>query len=144
MESGRAPLIGRGGPRPDGRDRAFWDGLAGGRLMLQRCAACGRWIWPAQWACPSCHAFDPPWEEVEPVGTVFTWTRTWQRFTPEFAELVPYVNVVVALDAVPIRLLGLLLGDDAVDPVIGDRVCGVIQPPSELTGGAAVLRWERA
>jgi uncharacterized OB-fold protein len=75
---------------------------------------------------------------------VFTWIRTWQEFTPELAGKVPFVTVVVELpDAGGVRLVGILLGDDSVDPRIGDPVDGVIQPGCELTGGAAVLRWRR-
>ncbi|MHB8694805.1 MAG: Zn-ribbon domain-containing OB-fold protein [Solirubrobacteraceae bacterium] len=142
-----APVIGHVGPMPDGRDGPFWDGLERGRLMIQRCPACATWIWGPQWNCPECHRFSPDWTEVQPHGRVFTWTRTWQNFTPEFAELTPYVTVVVELpQAGGRRLLGLLLafGDDAlVDPVLGEELEGVFQPAGELTGGAAVLRWRR-
>jgi len=146
MELERAPVVGRVGPQADGRDVPFWDGLAHGRLLIQHCPECGTWIWGPQWNCPECHRFDPVWTEVEPRGRVFSWTRTWQRFAPEFAELVPFIVVVVELaDVRPThpRLLGLLLGDDAVDPVIGEEVEGVFQPGSALTGGTAVLRWRR-
>jgi uncharacterized protein len=144
MELEHAPVIGRIGPQADGRDFRFWEGLAAGRLLIQHCPGCGAWVWPAQVACPECHRFDPVWEPVEPRGIVFSWTRTWQKFTPEFASLTPYITVVVQLDGGGgTRLLGLLLGDDTVDPVLGEALEGVIQPGSELTGGTAVLRWRR-
>jgi len=149
-----APVIGPVGPLPDGRDAPFWDGLASRRLLIQRCAGCAAWIWGPQWNCPECHRFDPDWVEVEPRGRVFTWTRTWQPFAPEFAELTPYVTVVVELPhAGGRRLLGLLLNGDGVrgagvagaeDPVLGEDLEGVFQPGSELTGGTAVLRWRRS
>jgi uncharacterized protein len=145
MKLDHAPVIGRVGPQADGRDIPFWDGLVEGRLLIQRCPACGTWVWPAQWNCPECHRFSPDWTEVEPRGRVFSWTRTHQKFSAEFAELTPYISVVVELplDSHPRRLLGLLLGDDRVDPVIGEEVEGVFQPGSELTGGTAVIRWRR-
>jgi uncharacterized protein len=144
MELEQVPVIGAVGPMADGRDASFWAGMADGRLLIQHCGGCGSWIWPAQWACPECHRFALAWEEVPARGKIFSWTRTWQNFTPEFAELVPYITVVVELDgADQRRLLGLLLGDDTVDPVLGEPVAGVFQPPSELTGGAGVLRWRR-
>jgi uncharacterized protein len=144
MELDRTPVIGEVGPRSDGVDTAFWEGLAAGRLLIQRCPECERWIWPAAWACPGCHRMDPDWPEVTPRGTVYTWTRTWQPFTPEFAESLPYLTVVVELEeAGGTRLVGILLGDQLQDPGIGELVEGVIQQGSELTGGAAVLRWRR-
>jgi hypothetical protein len=144
VELAQAPVIGHVGAQADGRDTAFWDGLAHGRLLIQHCPACDTWIWGPQWNCPECHRFSPDWTEVQPRGTVFSWTRTWQRFAPEFAELTPYISVVVELTGADgRRLLGLLLGDDSVDPVIGEQLEGVFQPGSELTGGTAVLRWRR-
>jgi uncharacterized OB-fold protein len=145
MELERAPVIGRIGPQSDGRDVPFWEGLAQRQLLIQRCEGCGAWIWGPQWNCPDCLRFGPAWTEVEPRGRVFSWTRTWQRFAPEVAEATPYVTVVVELPgAGGRRLLGLLLGDDAIDPVIGEAVVGAFQTGSELTGGTAVLRWRRA
>lgn len=145
MDLATAPVIGPIGPRPDGLDAPYWDGLAEGRLLLQHCAGCGTWIWGPQWACPSCRALEPGWDEVPPAGVVFSWTRTHQPFVPEFREVLPYVTVLVELpDAGGRRVLGLLLDDDGADPVIGERVRGVIQPPSDLTSGHAVLRWKRA
>jgi uncharacterized OB-fold protein len=145
MDLEHAAVIGTVGPQADGRDVPFWEGLAEHRLLIPHCPACGTWVWPVQWACPQCHRFSPAWEPVAPRGTIFTWTRTWQKFSAEFAELMPYVSVVVQLDgAGGTRLIGLLLGDDAVDPVLGEPVTGVFQAPSPLTGGAGVLRWTRA
>lgn len=140
----RCPVIGPVGPRPDGLDVPFWDGLAAGELRLQRCGSCGTWIWAPQWVCPSCHALEPGWEAVPARGRIHTWTRTWQPFVPAFADLLPYLTVVVELPhAGGRRLLGLLLGDQGRDPVIGEEVVGVVQEPSEITGGSAVLRWAR-
>ena len=144
MKLDQAPVIGEIHPMPDGLDEPFWAGLASGALMIQRCPACHAWIWGPQWMCQVCHRFDPEWVEVEANGQIYSWTRTWQKFAPEFAEKVPYITVLVELaEAGNRRLLGLLLGDDTVDPRIGEQVEGVIQPPSPLTSNVAVLRWQR-
>ena len=144
MNLHEAPVVGEIGPLPDGLDEPYWDGLARGVVTIQRCGGCGAWLWGPRWACPECLRPEPDWVEVEPRGRIFTWTRTWQKFAPEFADHVPYVTVLVELPhAGNRRLLGLLLGDDSVDPRIGEEVRGVIQPSSELTSNAAVLRWER-
>jgi uncharacterized OB-fold protein len=144
MELEQATVIGQVGPRSDGVDTRFWDGLGEGRLLIQHCSGCGRWVWPAAWSCPGCHGRELDWEEVPAKGRVYTWTRTWQPFIPEFAELVPYVTVVVELDGADgTRLVGILLGDDSRDPELGEPLEGVIQPTSELTSGVPVLRWQR-
>jgi uncharacterized OB-fold protein len=144
MELGDVPVIGEIGPLPDGLDEPFWIALQRGAVALQRCEGCGTWIWGPQWLCPNCHRFDPAWVEVEPRGRIFSWTRTWQGFAPEFADVLPYVTVLVELpEAGNRRLLGILLDADEAEPAIGQEVEGVIQPPSERTSGMPVLRWRR-
>lgn len=138
------PVIGEVGPRPDGLDAPYWEGLREGRLLLQRCGACATWIWAPQWSCPACRTLAPSWAATEARGVVYSWTRTWQPFVPQFRETLPYLTVLVELpQAGGRRLLGLLLGDQERDPVLGEELVGVVQPPSEITGGAAVLRWRR-
>ena len=145
MNLDEAPVIGPIESLPDGLDQPYWDGLARGVVLIQRCPSCATWIWGPRWLCPTCLAHEPEWVEVEPNGFIFTWTRTWQKFAPEFADHVPYVTVVVELPhAGGRRLIGLLIGDDAEDPHIGDPVRGTIQAASTLTSGTAVLRWERS
>jgi uncharacterized protein len=137
------PVAGEIGPLPDLLDAPFWDGLAVGVLRVQRCDHCATWVWSPQWICPQCHSFDLTWTETPARGTVYTWTRTWQRFNPEFDGVGPYTTVLVELpEAGNVRILGLLA--DAVDADIGDEVVGVIQQRSELTTGQPVLRWRLA
>ena len=143
MQLDDIPVIGPIGPAPDGLDEPHWRGLEEGRLLLQRCAPCRRWIWAPQWLCPACYAPNPAWVEVEARSTVYSWTRTWHPFGAEFADHLPYVTVLAELPhAGGIRLLGVLAGGEEV--AIGDSLKGVIQAPSSRTSGAAVLRWTRA
>ncbi len=51
---------------PDGLSAPYWAGLREGRLLMQRCAHCQTWQFGPEWLCHRCHAFDPPWVEVEP------------------------------------------------------------------------------
>lgn len=142
MQIETAPVAGVIAPAADGVDAPYWEGLARGVLLLQRCPACSAWVWGPQWTCPTCQNPSLQWEEVEMVGSVYSWTRTWQPFAPEFAGELPYVSVLVELpNAGARRLLGLLLGDPTVDPRIGEPVRGRIQ---QLEDGVGVLRWERS
>lgn len=144
MDLTTAPVMGTIGPFADGLDKPYWDGLREGVLRLQRCGGCDTWIWGPQWLCPQCHRPEPQWVEVESRGRIYSWTRTWKAFSPEFADLLPYITVVVELPhAGHRRLMGLLLGDDKTDPALDELVVGVIQPPSPLTSDQAVLRWQR-
>jgi uncharacterized OB-fold protein len=123
-------------------DSPYWAGLERGELRIQRCAGCGDWIWPAEWRCGVCGSFESEWPLVEPIGEVYTWTRTHYPFVAGYE--VPYVHVLVALTgAGGRRLLGLLTGpDDGL--CIGARVRGHVDPPSELTLDLPALRWSLA
>lgn len=145
MKLDEAPVIGQIDVLPDGLDEPYWSGLRQGAVRMQRCRNCRQWIWGPQSMCPECHAFELDWVDIEPTGRIYTWTRTWQKFAPEFAPHVPYITVLVELpQAGARRMLGLLVGDDDRTPRIGDEVVGVIQPASDLTTGYAVLRWQFA
>jgi uncharacterized OB-fold protein len=125
-------------------DYPYWEALAAGELRIQRCRSCARWCWPADWRCPACGSYEHAWEGVEPVGTIYSWIRTHLPFVPAYADLLPYVNVLVELEqAGGARLMGLLTGtEDGL--AIGARVAGSFQPPSSRTLDLPVLTWRLA
>ena len=138
------PVIAAAGPRVDGLDRPHWEGLRSGEVRVQRCARCGHWIWAPQPICPRCHSFDLTWPAVEPAGTVYSWTRTWQPFTAELSGHLPFVVVLAELPAVGgRRLLGVLRDGDGADVRIGQPVRGEIDP-APSPGAWPVLRWRLA
>jgi hypothetical protein len=129
-----------------GADDPFWEALEAGEIRLPRCRGCGRWTWPAHWRCGECGSWEFRWTAVEPVGTVYSWTRTWYPFdrTRERGGDIPYVVVLVEVDATDgARILGVLTGDEA--PLkIGARVTGAILPPSERSLGYPSIVWSIA
>jgi hypothetical protein len=138
------PVMGSAGPRDDGLDRPHWEGLRDGEVRVQRCARCGHWIWAPQPVCPSCHGFELAWPVVEPAGVVYSWTRTWQPFTPELSGHVPFVVVLAELpSAGGRRLLGVLRDGDGAEVRVGQPVRGEIDPAAD-PGGWPVLRWRLA
>ena len=135
------PVMTLAGPRDDGLDTPHWAGLRDGEVRVQRCARCGQWIWAPQPICPRCHSFELSWPVVEPAGTVYSWTRTWQPFTPELSGHVPFVVVLAGLPAAGgRRLLGVLRDGDGADVRVGQAVRGEIDPALD-PGGWPVLRW---
>ena len=124
----------------DGLDAPFWEGLAAGRLMLQVCAGCGAYRFPAEWICPRCRSFELSWDEVSARGAIYTWTRVWHPTHPALKDACPYVAVVVALDADPsLRMLGNLVDAPDGDVVIGSAVEGVFEDRGE--DHATLLQW---
>lgn len=126
-----------------GADDRYWEGLEEGRFLLPRCAGCGRWMWPAHWRCGECGSWGLEWMDVEPVGTVYSWTRTHLSFdrVRERAAMVPYVLVLCELhDADARRVLGVLAGSES-GLRIGAPVYGRIDPPAPESKGYASIRW---
>lgn len=128
-------------PSDDGLDAPHWEGLRQGQLRIQHCTGCDTWIWSPRPICPACHGAELEWPSVDPVGTVYAWTRTWQPFSPEVVGHLPYVVVNVELPAAGNRrLLGVLLDGDGADVRIGAEVRGEFDVLADETG-YPVLRW---
>jgi uncharacterized OB-fold protein len=124
-------------------DDEYWQALGRGEFRLCQCAECHEWMWPAHFRCGKCGSWDQQWVQVEPEGTVYSWTRTWYAFdrTKERAEDLPYVIVLAELPhAGCIRVLGVLKEDDS-RLHIGAKVKGSIDPPSPKTKNYPALHW---
>lgn len=135
------PWIDLTGPSPDGLDAPHWDGLRAGKLVLQQCSDCSTWIWSPRPICPQCHSFAVSWHDVDPVGTVYSWTRTWQPFSPQSTGHLPYVVVLVELPAAGRRrVVGVLADADGVTPRIGATVRGQIEQPPDAKHWP-LIRW---
>jgi uncharacterized OB-fold protein len=98
--------------------RPHHDGLAEGRLMLPRCAACQRVAFPATPLCTWCGSESIRWFAAAGTGRVHSWVRYHRAYLPEFAPLVPYVVLAVRLDEGPV-LFGRLLAADAAPRIDG-------------------------
>lgn len=107
-------------------DAPYWQGLAAGRLLLPRCADCGKWFWPAAHYCPHCHGEAVEWLPRPMQARIFAWTRTWHRFQYTESLPSPFMSIVAEVADCGIRLLGRLEDARQGDPVIGEAVRGHI------------------
>lgn len=124
-------------------DEGYWAALEAGEFRMPRCPDCGTWRWPAHYRCGHCGGWEQEWEPVEPVGTVYSWTRSHYAFdrTQERAGDVPYVVVLAEIPgAGGARVLGVLAGsEDGLR--VGAPVTGTIEPPSPKSKGYPSVRW---
>lgn len=90
---------------------AYWHGAARGRLVLQRCSACGRIRHYPRPLCDACHSFEYEPVEADGGGTVHSWTVAHHVFDPSVADDVPYVLLTVDM-AEGVRVLGRWRGPD--------------------------------
>lgn len=127
-----------------GADGEYWKGLAQGKVRMQQCAGCEKWNWPAVWRCGDCGSWEHAWRDVNPVGRLFSWTRTWHEFGAPAAFGLPYVSVVVELDGAGGRRLIGTMEEGAADLTIGQRLIGT---PIQLEWEGepmSALRWKLA
>jgi len=123
-----------------GAEGRYWDALIEGHLELPRCRGCGTWHWPAVWRCGTCGSWDHGWIECPLVGSVFSYTRTHHHFAGTEGLPSPFVSVLVLLSEAPIRLIGVLEGDEH-DLRIGASVTGRIDRTRFGEASIPALRW---
>jgi uncharacterized protein len=137
------PVLGEPRPLDTGLDVTFHEGLRAHRVVLQRCTSCRAWQWPPEVLCHRCRSFDLGWEEPSSLeGGVYTWTRVWHAAREGLERSVPYVVVVVELDAADgVRLVGNLLGDPEQQVATGMRVVPVFEDHDDAERPYTLLQW---
>lgn len=99
---------------------AFWEGANKGRLLLQRCAACGTLRHYPRLLCSTCYSEAVEWQEASGRGRIHSWTVAHHPFHPSFRDEVPYTLVTIDLEEGP-RALGRWAGGELT---IGSLVQG--------------------
>ncbi|KIX67709.1 Zn-ribbon domain-containing OB-fold protein [Streptomyces sp. JL4002] len=86
-------------PEIDDFTRPYWDAAAEGRLLLRRCADCGRAHHYPREFCPFCWADEDrvAWEPASGRATLYTWSVVHRNDLPPFGTRVPYTAAVVDL-----------------------------------------------
>ncbi len=115
-------------PLPDVDDpltAPFFAASAHDELAIPHCDVCEEFVWYPQRECPTC-AGALEWKAVSGRATLFSWAVVERVFLPAFAEQVPYVTALVAIDEDPrVRLCTYLVEADATMLRADDR-CEVI------------------
>jgi uncharacterized OB-fold protein len=110
---------------PDTEDTdtaGFWAAARGGKLVVQRCDACGQMRFPPHPYCAVCRALASSWVQVSGRGRLWSHVIVHNPTLPAFAEFVPFPVVVVELEEVPrLRMTGNVLDHataaiNSVDP----------------------------
>jgi uncharacterized OB-fold protein len=113
----------RATPEASDLTRPFWEAARHGRLVIQRCQACGYYNHPPRPACDACLSTDLGFEDVSGRGAVWSYTVMHQKSVAGFEDAVPYLTALVELDEQPMLLLiSNIPGADPATLKIGDRV----------------------
>lgn len=101
-------------PTPTAETAPFWAAAREGVLLLQHCAACGRWVFYPRALCPHCWADALEWKAASGRGRIRSFTVVHKPGHPSWRVAAPYVVAVVELDEGP-RMLSALVGVDPAD-----------------------------
>lgn len=100
---------------------AFWSAAAEGRLVVDRCEACGAESFPPRGICRACLSRRLTPVEITSLGAIYSYTVNHQRWLPDLE--VPYVLVLVEwADHPGVRVMGRLRGCEPEDVAIGLEV----------------------
>ena len=96
----------------------FWDAARNGRLVVERCAACGSDTFPPRGMCGACRGRALAPVEVTGRGVIYSYTVNHQRWLADLE--VPYAIVLVEFPGHPgVRVAGRLRGCPPEEAAIG-------------------------
>ena len=114
--------------------REFWAAAARSELVIPRCDACGRYAWYPRESCESCTGSSFTWTKMSGRGRLFAWTVVRHAFLPAFAEEVPYVPGLVALDEDPAVRIVTRIVDCDPEQLRFDQFVRVVFRPLSFPG----------
>ncbi len=113
------PKILRPAPGISDDTRFFWEGAKEGRLLIQRCTACGTLRHPPGPSCPSCHDFGWDTLQASGRGTVYSFVVMHHPEVPPFEHPNPIALVELEEGT---RLVAQLVGVKPGEVRIGQPV----------------------
>ncbi len=102
---------------PEGSD-AFFDAAREGKLLIQRCVACGEHQFYPRQVCVHCGSSDVDWVEASGKGKLHTFAVIHQQGMPGWRDETPYVAAVIDLAEGP-RMTSVVVETDPGDVRIG-------------------------
>jgi uncharacterized OB-fold protein len=92
-------------------DEYFWEGVAQGKLLIQRCAECGALRHPPVPMCGECGSVEWDTQAASGRGSVYTWILSHHPTEP---DATPRIVALVELEE-GIRLVSNLVGAELAD-----------------------------
>ena len=119
----------RPAPVPDAESAPYWAATVEGRLVVQRCTACGHCQLYSRPHCLLCRA-PVEWIDATGRGTVYSFTIIRQNPSRSFRHLLPFVVALIDLDEGP-RLMSNIVGSEPAAVQIGAVVQVRFEPVSD-------------
>lgn len=105
-------------PEPNDVSRPFWDAAREHRLVIQRSAKTGKYVFYPRSVSPFAPDDELVWTEVSGLGSVYSYTVARRATAPQWSGDEPYVIAIVELDEGP-RMTANILGCPPEDVRIG-------------------------
>ena len=96
-------------------DQPYFDAAAEGKLLIKKCADCGKFHHYPRSLCPSCFSDKVQWVQAKGTGEIYTYSVT-RRGTP-----IPYCIAYVTLDE-GVRMMTNIVDCDLDTIRIGQKV----------------------
>ncbi|SHH64282.1 Zn-ribbon domain-containing OB-fold protein [Pollutimonas bauzanensis] len=116
MPDAKRPL-----PAPTRITQPFWDAARQGRLLIQRCKACGKLQFYPRLLCLACLSDDMDWQESHGRGTIYTFTINRRAASLHMSNKTPYAVAIIDLEE-GVRMMGQVVTSDLSDLHIGAHV----------------------
>lgn len=109
-------------PQPliDSDSRPYWEGLAHGKLRIQRCTDCLRHVFYPRAICPHCFSSALTWITATGQGKIYSYTVVHQAYGA-FADTVPFVIAIVELEE-EVRMMTQIVATPREEIAIGKPV----------------------
>ena len=88
-------------PEPTATTRPFWEAAADGKLVVQRCLACGHLRFPPGPVCTECLDERAEWTHLSGLATVLSHLVFHQGYGVPWSATLPYSVVMLQLDEGP-------------------------------------------
>lgn len=105
-------------PRPTTETQPWWDACREGRLLLQRCTACGAHQFYPRMMCVHCDSDAVQWVEASGRGKIRSYTVVRRPVSKAYAAMTPYIVALIELAEGPTMMSNVIACDPA-DVAIG-------------------------
>lgn len=85
-------------PKSDPVTAPFWESVSRGRMEIQRCDGCSKFVFYPRALCPSCGSRALSWIPVSGHGRIYSMTIVHRPTNAAFKADGPYVVAIVQLD----------------------------------------------
>jgi uncharacterized OB-fold protein len=101
----------------------FFEGAAGGELLLQFCESCAKYMWPVKYRCIHCFAAAVVWRAASGRARLYSLSVVHQTY-PGFPS--PYLVATVETEE-GVRFNTALVGEEAESTAIGAELVAVFE-----------------